>query len=447
MVDDATDELVGLQQEVVRIASVNTGAADSANEIELCRVLERRFAAEGIESTTLESAPGRGNFIASLPGAGPGPRLMFMTHLDVVPVEDQTKWDYPPFGAEIHDGKIYGRGSDDNKCTVTSGTMAMFLLKRAGIAFDGELRFLAAADEESGGNYGIKWLAEHHPDQTRADYAINEGGGTPVQTIDGGQVYLVSIGEKGRIEATFTLSGAGAHGARPWDADNPLYKMAQLLQRLRSYQDAAEIDLRVPVFDQLALFGIDDQPTAQNIDGLLNELEASHRSLARGLKGMSRMSISPTMTAAGSKSNSIPGEATLICDIRTLPHQDEQYVRRELDRIINGIDGVSYELDVWALSNASPADGPFVELLKQATETVLDRHILMVPSITTGFTDSRCVRPLGTAVYGFQPLTPDSDTERAGVHGVNEAMEITNLVFRTKMQLALAYLTLTSSGA
>jgi hypothetical protein len=78
---------------------------------------------------------------------------------------------------------------------------------------------------------------------------------------------------------------------------------------------------------------------------------------------------------------------------------------------------------------------------------VLGQKILMIPDLTTGFTDSRCVRPLGTHAYGFSSLTPDSDTALPGVHGVNEAMEISNLVFSTKIQVALAYLALQGSMA
>ena len=218
--------------------------------------------------------------------------------------------------------------------------------------------------------------------------------------------------------------------------------MAELLKRLRKYQDEAEIDLSVPVFEQMHLFGVGGEVATENIDQLLDELEGSAQALARDLKGMSRISVTPTITAAGAKSNSIPSKATLICDVRTLPNQDEAYVRQELDKLIDGIDGISYKLDVWAISNSSPADGPFVDLMKRATELVLDQEILMIPSITIGFTDSRCVRPFGTEVYGFSPLTPDSDTTRTGVHGINEAMEISNLVFRTKIQVALAYLAL-----
>jgi len=441
MVDEATDELVELQQELVRIPSINTGAPDSGNETEVCRLLEQRFNAEGIPNITLESAPGRGNFIAHI-GEKDSPRLMFMTHNDVVPIEDESKWDFPPFSGQIVDDKVYGRGSDDCKSITSSSAMAMILFNRAGVSLNGELCLLAAADEESGGNYGIQWLAENYSEKIRADWAVNEGGGMPLKTVDGQQAYLFPIGEKGRIEARFNLTGRSAHGARPWYADNAMYKMAELLKRLHKYQDEAEIDLSVPVFEQMHLFGLEGEVVPENLDQLLDELEESSQALARDLKGMSRISVTPTITTAGVKSNSIPSKATLICDVRTLPNQDEAYVRQELDKLIDGIDGISYELDVWAISNSSSAVSPFIDIMKRATELVLDQEIIMVPSITIGFTDSRCVRPFGTEVYGYAPLTPDSDITRTGIHGINEVMEIENLVFRTKIQIALAYLAL-----
>ncbi len=444
MVDQATDELVELEQDLVRIQSVNTGAPDGGNEIEVCRLLEQRFGAEGIANLTLESAPGRGNFIADMGGQA-APSLMFMSHTDVVPVEDDSKWNFPPFSGEIVDGTVWGRGSDDCKSLTCSGSMSMILLKRAGVSLKGNLRLLAAADEESGGFYGIQWLAANHPDKIRADWAVNEGGGMPVRTVDGKQGYLLAVGEKGRIEARFALAGTSGHGALPWYADNALYKLAELLRRLQQYQDEAEVDLRVPIFSQLRLFGVAGEVTTGNVDRLLDELENTNEGLARELKGMSRISIAPTVTAAGAKSNSIPAGATLTCDVRTLPHQDEAFVRRELDKLIDGLDGVSYDLAIWAASNSSPADDPFVDLMKRSTEKVLGQDIVMIPELTVGFTDSRCVRPLGTHTYGFTPLTPDSDTTRPGVHGINEAMEISNLVSLTKTQIALACLALQGS--
>jgi acetylornithine deacetylase/succinyl-diaminopimelate desuccinylase-like protein len=437
-VDEETDELVGLHQELVRIPTVNTGAPDSGNETEVCRSLEQRLGAEGIPSLTLESAPSRGNLVAHI-GEQSGPRLLLMSHTDVVPV-DESRWKLPPFCGEVVDGKVYGRGSDDCKSLVASGAMALILLKRAGIPLRGELRLLAAADEESGGRYGIAWLAENHPDEIRADWAINEGGGRPLRTNDG-LVYLVSVAEKGRLEARFQVEGRSGHAALPWAADNATYKLAQLLDRIQSYQP--EIDLSMATFEHLPLLGVEEKADPGRFEVLLDALGRREPSLAGTLMALSRMTVAPTMVTSGIKSNSIPALAELTCDVRTLPHQDESYVRSQLDGLLKGIEGSHLKLETWAVSNASPFDAPFVTQLKRATELALDREdVTLVPSACAGFTDSRCVRPLGAQVYGFAPLTPGSDTVRPGVHGVDEAMEIDNLVLRTKMQVALAYLTL-----
>ena len=437
-VDQAADELVALHQALVRIPTVNTGAPDSGNELAACQLLAGRMQAEGIAYEILESAPGRGNLVARV-GAGKGPSLLLMSHVDVVPVEDASQWQHPPFSGLIVDGKVFGRGSDDAKSLAASGAMALILLKRSGISLRGETRFLAAADEEAGGQYGIQWLAREHPAAVHTDYAVNEGGGLHLQT-QAGLAYSLAVGEKGRLEARFTVHGRSGHAAGPWRADNALYKLAQLLDRIRTYQP--EIDLRIPIFNHLHLFGIEADLTPQNLDDQLAALRANNPALADTLTGLSRMTIAPTIAQAGVKSNSIPATAGLVCDIRCLPHQSEDYVRGQLEQISAGMDGVDLELTVTAVSNASSYDSPFVDSLRRATALALGRADLQwLPSVTTGFTDSRAIRPLGTQVFGFSPLLPESTTIRPGVHGVDEAFEIDNLVFRTKLAVAVAYLT------
>lgn len=438
-VDDSEQELVELHQALVRIPSVNTGAPASGNEVEVCRLLAERFQREGIASQILSSAPGRGNLLASY-GDANGPRFLLMSHVDVVPVEDEESWQYPPFGAEIADGKIFGRGSDDAKSLVSTGAMALILLKRLGISLDGEVRFLAAADEEAGGKYGIAWLAANHPDEIRADWAINEGGGLPLSTA-GKLAYPVAVGEKGRLEARFTIGGQSGHAASPWKVNNPLDTVGSLLQRIRNYRP--QLDVRLPFFDHLQHFGVAERPTAENVEEVLQQLAQEDKALASLGMALSRMTLTPTMASGGVKSNSIPAAASLVCDIRTLPHQDESYVRGELTPLIADLDGVDLEVTVSAEANASPFSSPFVTRLQRATELVLGRSdMAWLPIATVGFTDSRHVRPLGTEVYGFSPLTPGSDTIRPGVHGVDEAMEIENLIFRTKVNMVLAYLAL-----
>src|SRR5919202_5552035 len=193
-VDDARDEIVDLLQSLVRLPTVNTGPRpDTGNELAACDLLGKKLQTEKIPFVVHESAPGRGNLIAHL-GPGGGKRLLLMSHTDVVPVEDESLWEHPPFSGAVDRGRIYGRGADDDKADVVAQCMSLVLLQRLGIRVGGQLMFLAAADEESGGRWGAGWLAEHHADRLRCDVAINEGGGAPIRTPDHGLLYPYCTG-------------------------------------------------------------------------------------------------------------------------------------------------------------------------------------------------------------------------------------------------------------
>src|SRR5579859_6099938 len=156
-VDAAHDEIVALLQDLVRIPTVNRGSRpDTGNETPACDLLRSTLEPAGIELEVHESAPGRGNLIARL-GPRSGKRLLFMSHTDVVPVEDETLWEHPPFSGTLDRGRVYGRGADDDKADVVAHCMALVLLAREKFKLGGELVCLAAADEESGGRWGAGW--------------------------------------------------------------------------------------------------------------------------------------------------------------------------------------------------------------------------------------------------------------------------------------------------
>jgi acetylornithine deacetylase/succinyl-diaminopimelate desuccinylase-like protein len=438
-VDAARDEIVALLQDLVRIPTINRGSRpDTGNETLACDLLRSRLEPAGIELEVHESAPGRGNLIARL-GPTSGKRLLFMSHTDVVPVEDESLWEHPPFSGAIDRDRVYGRGADDDKADVVAHCMALVLLQRAGVRLGGELVCLAAADEESGGAWGAGWVAEHLADKIRADVAINEGGGSTIQSQQG-LLYPICLGEKGRLEARITRQGRSGHASVPWLADNPVPVLAEAIQRIVAYEP--EIDVSNPFFRQvLAAMGVKQAPTAENIDRIAESLEGQP-ALGSLLKAASRLTMTPTMLEAGVKSNSIPDRASLTCDVRALPGQDDEFVRQELGHILSGLD-VSVDVKYTAVSNASPGDSVFVDVLRQALGLALGSDdFSLLPSLTVGFTDSRFLRPLGTQVYGFSPHHPEAESIRAGVHGNNEFMEISSLILRTKYALAVACLTL-----
>lgn len=442
-VEAAEEEIVELERALVRFPTVNTGKMPTGNETPLAEFLANRLAEEGVQAQVVESASGRGNLIARIAGSEGSPRLLYMAHTDVVPVEDESAWRYPPFEATMAEGRIWGRGANDCKALVTCETMATILLKRAGVSLRGDLVLTAGADEETGGKYGYGWLAQNMPSAIRADVAINEGGGVPLR-LGGGLLFLLSHGEKGRLEVHITLRGKSFHAASPWRAVNSNYMLAEVLHRIQSYEP--ELDVSSPIFSQLGLFNIDEEITIENVDAIADQLSSEqNETLGSKLRGLSRMTLTPTMVSSGVKSNQIPNRCSLTCDVRTLPHQDEAYARREVERALKGVEGVEeIRVEYTAVPSTSPYETAFAEQVKRATEIALGREDLRwIPCITTGFTDSRLIRPLGTIVYNFSPSHPEADPDKVGAHCADESVDIASLVTRTKMLVALAWNVLT----
>ena len=435
-IEDMTDEIVALHRDLVQIPSVNSEIMPTGNETQVCEYIRDWLAGDGIESEILGRTPERGNIIARIEGRNSDARLMLMSHTDVVPVEEEEKWRFPPFSATVHEGRVYGRGASDCKGLLAAQLVALRLLKCNGIALRDSLILCSGADEEHGGRYGFGWLAENHPEKITAPFAVNEGGGTPIEAA-GGLTYLLGVGEKGRLQVEFEIKGVSAHASVPWNGTNALYRLSRLLNRIESYEP--ERDTSTSLFAHLSNFAIEHKPSAENVDEIIQEVSEDNPRFASMLTALSRMTITPTMIGGGIKSNSVPEQIRLTCDVRTLPHQDDDYLRGELDRIKEGIDGVSYEIDYMAVPNSSEFDTELSRHIQAATAMALERDdIQWVPAICTGYTDSRFTRPLNVITYGFSGSHPDDDPMLGNAHGTDESVGIASLVSGAKIMFALA---------
>ena len=435
-VDQAENDIVALEQALVRIPSVNTGFMPTGDETPICELARDFLAEDGIESEILESAPNRGNLIARLEGRSGNAGLMFMSHTDVVPVEDESKWRFPPFSATIADGRVFGRGATDCKGLLTAQLMAVRILKRNGIELEDGLILAAGADEEHGGRYGFGWLADNYPEKLAAPFAVNEGGGTPIEAA-GALTYVLGVGEKGRLQVEIDVKGTSSHASVPWQGTNALYRLSRALSSIEGFE--ADRDTSGAIFDHLSTFAIEHAPSAENVDDIIAEIEPDNPRFASMLRALSRMTLTPTMVRGGIKSNSVPESIRLTCDVRTLPHQDDDYVRQQLDEVLADVPGVSYEIDYMARPNSSPFDSPLSDSIRRVTAQALQRdNIQWVPAISNGFTDSRFTRPLGTVTYGFSGSHPDDDPMLNYSHGTNESVGIKSLVSGTKIMLGLA---------
>ena len=435
-VDAQREEIIALEQTLVRIPSVNTGFMPTGDETPVCEYIRDWLAEDGIQSEILGRTPERGNIIARIEGSNSDAGLMFMSHTDVVPVEEIEKWRFPPFSATIADGRIYGRGASDCKGLLTAQLYAMRLLIRNGIQLEDSLIFCSGADEEHGGRYGFGWLAENHPDKIRAPFAVNEGGGTPIDSPSG-LTYLLGTGEKGRLQVEIEVKGVSSHASVPWQGTNALYTLQRVLQRIEAYEP--ERDTSTSLFDHLSVFAIEHKPSAANVDEIIAEIEPENPRFASMMRALSRMTLTPTMITGGIKSNSVPETIRLTCDVRTLPHQSDDYLREQLDSILEGIPNTTYEIDYMAVPNSSSFDTDLGRSVQRATAAALGiDDIQWVPAISTGFTDSRFTRPLGTVTYGFNGSHPDDDPMLSRAHGTDESIGISSLISGTKIMLALA---------
>jgi acetylornithine deacetylase/succinyl-diaminopimelate desuccinylase-like protein len=454
MVFDHRDELVTLARELIALETVNTGAMPTGNETQACALLRDRLVAAGIdEVTVLARDPARGNLVARLPGESEGrSRLLLLSHTDVVPVGDRALWSRDPFGGEIEAGRLYGRGAADMKGTVAAETMALILARRAGLTLRFPVSLAVVADEEAGGAYGMGWLAANHPERVTADLCLNEGGGGFTRLGDT-LCCTVGLGEKGRYEAAFTVPGRGAHASQPWFGDNAFYALARLLAAIEAYEPERRADL--PYFEALRpLLGSERFPeaavTAANVDRFAEAAAAVSPGLGGAVRGLSRLTIVPSMLEGGVKSNSVPDAVRLVCDLRSLPGQSDEYLLSELRRLAETAPGTGIALTQTAHSGQSAADERLFALLAESITAVAGEPVRLLPGTTTGFTDSRfarglplpgppsCVGPVSLAC-GCVPGAPAFAGEPRHIHGPDEWTAVDDLLAHTAFFLDMIY--------
>ncbi|MDP3879528.1 MAG: M20/M25/M40 family metallo-hydrolase [Dehalococcoidales bacterium] len=411
--------------DLIQIKSVNP----PGEETEVARYLKRLFDEHGIANEIIESAPGRGSFIAYL---GEGDRsLLYLSHADVVPVS--ADWDFAPFCGEIKDGFVYGRGALDCKGLVAAEAYAMLTLARSG-KLGGRLIFVATADEEAGGGMGAKYLVENYKEKLMADFCVNEGGKEPIE-IGGKTCHFLQLGEKGVCWMKLRTRGVSAHGSLPVLGDNAVSKMAKIVKGLSEYQP--EIVL-IPEVEQLIrgiarLGGLDEDINEDNVDRTIRKLK--DKVFAAYLSATTRMTVSPNVIHGGAKTNIVPDSCEAEVDIRVLPGQDNKYMNRQLGEIMGDVD---VEITQYHPPTFSTSDSDYYRLVADTMKEFIG-DVPILPCISSGATDSRFLREAGMPCYGISMMTLDLDQAmKQSVHGKNEKVDIASLRLKTDFLTRLA---------
>ena len=233
-------EATELLRTLIRNACVNDGTPASGHEDRNCDAIEAYFAGSGLRCERYSAGPGRISLITRIEGSDKkAPTLLLMGHTDVVPA-NASGWERDPFGGEVVDGVVWGRGATDMLHITSTMAVAMRRLAKGGFTPRGTLIYLAVADEEAGGTYGAKYLTDEKFDAVKADYVITESGGVPIPTKSGVKL-PVTVGEKGINWRRLVVRGTPGHGSMPFRTDNALVTAAEVVRRVAEYQPKARI--------------------------------------------------------------------------------------------------------------------------------------------------------------------------------------------------------------
>ncbi len=404
------------------------------NELKAAEFFAGIFTAAGIGYEIAESATGRGNIWARLPG-GDKPALVLLNHMDVVPA-DLNYWTFDPYEGAIRDGYIYGRGALDMKGTGIAQLQAFLALHEQGEKRNRDVIFVATADEEAGGAFGAGWLVANRPDIFEGvGYLLNEGGGGGLIGED--TVFTVELTQKVPLWLRVTAHGNPGHGSSP-QTETAVTRILRAGDRLvRSKFEPRVVPAVRVMFEGMARFqSAELKPRYQDITNAVSDPEfmnylqltnPRHHSLLRNTCSLTRLEGS-------NKINVVPTEASIELDCRLLPDQDPEQFVEQLTTIIN-----DPNVAVTKLMGFSPASSSADTPLYRTIEAVYARNFpgsIVLPGVTTGFTDSHFFRDLGITSYGFGTFVVPAIDGR-GVHGNNERISVDNMKRGSQLMIEL----------
>jgi acetylornithine deacetylase/succinyl-diaminopimelate desuccinylase-like protein len=435
-----TGQTVELLQELIRNECVNDGTPDSGGETRNADLLESYLAGANLDIERFEARPGRGSIVARIEGSDPAaPTLCFMGHTDVVPVSPDG-WTHDPFGGELIDGEVWGRGAVDMLNLTSSMAVAFKHLATTGFKPKGTLIYFGVADEEAGGLYGAEWALEHHLDALRSDYVLTELGGWSSVGHDGTRRFTVNVGEKGLAWRRLRITGTPGHGSMPFGSDNALVKAAEVVRRLSTYRPAAQIS---DIWrGQVAAMALPEEVRAGLIDPdrLWSTLERLPTSTSRMCHAMTHTTISPNVAHGGQKTNVIPDVIDLDVDIRTVPGTSGEDVEAMLADALGDL-APHVEVSVLQDSRAteSPRGNPLWDAIAARTQVAYPGAEL-IPGLLVVGTDARAFREHGAVAYGAGLFSPSMsfDTFNARFHGNDERIDVESLGLATDFWIGIA---------
>ena len=430
LVEETTD----LLQHLIRNECVNDGTPASGHEMKSVETLESYLRTPGVEMQRYEPSPGRGSLVLRIEGTDEtAPSLHLMGHTDVVPVT-RASWRHDPFGGELIDGEVWGRGAIDMLDVTASMAVAIKRLLASGFKPKGTLIYSAVADEEALGTYGAQWLTENKWDEVKSDYLVTEFGGVRMPIGTGAKMPIMTA-EKGSQWTRLRVKGTPGHGSMPYKSDNALVKASEIITRIAKYK--APLHLQelwkafidgsdLPAVQRMAL------TTPATFDAALDRMPEG---ADRMMYAATRTTLSPNIAHGGVKVNIIPDSAEVDIDIRTLPGDDGEGVRKMLRDAAGDLwKDVEVVHEGSNPATSSPIDTPLWKALTKVTQSLIPGSTTL-PFLIVGATDARYFRRKGVTAYGYGLMSdkiPFGEFSKL-FHGNNERIDQGSLELMTPL--------------
>ena len=396
------------------------------NETKLLEPIAERYRRAGVPVQILESSPGRGNLIARLKGSGAKKPLLLLAHVDVVPVEGQP-WTVPAFKTTEKDGFLWGRGINDDKGMAAAIVAVTLEMARTKAPLTRDIIVALTAGEETGGFAGARWLTENHKELIDAEIALNEGGAVRIAD-DMSKALEVLLGVSEKVFQTYRLvaRGKGGHSSRPPTSGDPVVALARALVRIGDVRFPPRVLPEVKADFELELSRVEkkyETALRHAIASAPRIAPADEKILSEnaGYNAALRTTCVTTMLQGSPQDNVLPTTAEATVNCRILPGDTRAQVQEALTKAIGDPKVELIASPSYGDSAASPFDGEVIDSVKKVAAATFG-GIPVLPSMTSGATDSRFLRGIGIRAYGVSPNTFSIAEARAAhvAHGPDE---------------------------
>ncbi len=401
MIDERKDELLNLTSELIKIPSVNPNGEIQEVIDYIYKYLEH----ESIEKEILSIKEEFPNIIASY-GKNDGKTLILNGHADVVPVGDRDKWDFDPFSGEITSNQILGRGTSDMKAGLAGILFAVKLLAQNKIELDGNIKLHIVSDEETGGDFGTKWLL----DSGYADHAYACLVAEPTSYSN------CEVGQKGSLWIHLKSYGKSAHGSiGQYVGENAITKLMKVLSKI---EKMSEIKGK---FDESQRQVLKDSKSiakgALKVEGVENVID--------------HVAVNIGTIKGGIKTNMVPDFCEAAVDIRMPIGVKADDIKGEVKNIIDDLDltGIEYDFNWNSDANYTDVEEDIVKSAVNNAEKIWDKEVL--PAYQWASSDARYYRYKNIPTIQYGP----ANTE--GIHSYNENVDIEDIINSTKVYIGI----------